>query len=597
MAISPGRGIRSLVVVGGGTAGYFTALAVKRRFPAIDITLVESSKIPIIGVGEATSTLILPFLHRQLGIDSADLYHEVRPTWKLGIKFIWGLPGNDYYFTYPFGFTRTAEAYALDGHIAHHSLVGTLMAVDRVPIVRSPDGEIESLLARSPYAYHLDNRPFVDFLAKRARREGIRYIDAEVENAVVAHDGENIERLILDGERECRADLYVDATGFRSLLIEKTLGSPFISYASSLFCDSAVVGNVPQRGPIQPYTTAETMDAGWCWRIPVEGEDHRGYVFSSAHLTADQARAEMEAANPGLGETWSLRFRSGRHADFWKGNTVAVGNAYGFVEPLQSTALHMVIIEIAYLISGLEAAERGEPDRAAINRQLGAHWDYLRWFLALHYKFNRKRDTEFWRTCRETADVSGMQDLLDHHAAVGPWDGNEEAYQLVADPTFGSPGLLITLLGQQVPCPPPAALKVSPARWEEWKAENRSIASRALLQAEALDVVRRRPEILQEVVMFSGSWLVLSERGAGEWQRLQATVCGGGAALPPAAAPPTSEQRKRRNVLLGPAARLLIATQAFFLGSEPVPLDFDEFEQFRSRAAILRAAAPPPPAV
>src|SRR5262249_23487131 len=288
--------------------------------------------------------------------------------------------------------------YAHDGTIENQSVIAMMMAADRTPIVRGDDGEPLSLLPEVKFAYHLDNEPFVRYLAQAARRAGIHHVDAVIRDAITA-DGETIDRLLLDDGRELRGDLYVDATGFRALLIEKTLGSPFSSFASSLFCDSAIVATVPQNGTIQPYTTAQTMDAGWCWRIPVEGEDHRGYVYSSAHLTPDAAEAEMRAKNPGLGEPWSLRFRSGRDREVWKGNTVAIGNSYGFVEPLESTTLHMVIVEIAYLLGGLQPSGNGREYPAFANERIGRHWDYLRWFLTVHYKFNRKKDTPFWRDC------------------------------------------------------------------------------------------------------------------------------------------------------------------------------------------------------
>lgn len=501
-------GLRSVVVVGGGTAGYFAALTLKREVPDLDVTLIESSKIPIIGVGEATTTLMPPFLHHQLGLDIVELYRDIRPTWKLGIKFDWGQPG-DYSFNYPFGDSNPVEAYAHDGHIDHQSLSSLMMSADRAPIVLGDDGEPVSLLEYLPYAYHLENTSFVAYLAKCARRAGVGHIDAEIKTVVPAADAAGVDRLMLDDGREIRADLYVDASGFRALLIEKTLGSPFISYASTLFCDTAVVAEVPQRGPIQPYTTAQTMDAGWCWRIPVEGEDHRGYVFSSAHLSVEQARDEMRRKNPGMGETWTVRFRSGRHEDFWKGNTVAVGNAYGFVEPLESTALHMVIMEMRALLRGLRTVPNGSWDRASANESVGRNWDYLRWYLAVHYRFNRKSDSEFWRTCRERVDVSGIEPVLERFRREGPVKEGSISPHVIPDPVFNYRSVLTMLLGQQVSCPPPAATWLSKSAWDARVAESRTLVSRALDQRQALDLLRRRPELLENLVTPNGkSWIV-----------------------------------------------------------------------------------------
>lgn len=514
-------GLRTVLVVGGGTAGYFAALALKREFSDVEVTVVESSKIPIIGVGEATTTTLPPFLHTQLGLDIVELYREVRPTWKLGIKFDWGLPG-DYYFTYPFGDANPVEAYAHDGHTNNQSLCSILMAADRAPIVIGDDGAPVSLLDYIPYAYHLENRTFVAYLEKCARAAGIRHIDAEIKTVVPTADRESVDRLILDDGRELRADLYIDASGFRALLIEKGLGSSFISYASSLFCDTAVVAEVPQRGPIEPYTTAQTMDAGWCWRIPVEGEDHRGYVFSSAHLTVDEARDEMRAKNPQMGDTRTVRFRSGRHEEFWKGNTVAIGNAYGFVEPLESTALHMIIMETRVLLHCLHTATDGRWDRAFANTSVGLHWDYLRWFLAIHYRFNRKSDSDFWRDCRETVNVSGIEPMLERFRSMGPIREGGVSPHSIPDPVFNYYGLLIVMLGQQVPCPRPTETWLSKVAWDARVAESRKLASRALDQQQALDLLRRRPEMLEsQVVPNSKSWMIPRTPYA-EWFKLPA---------------------------------------------------------------------------
>ena len=495
------RAIRSVGVLGGGTAGYLTAIALKKRFPHLDVTLVESSTIPIIGVGEATTTLMPPFLHAQLGIDILEFYREVRPTWKLGIKFDWGLPG-DYFFTYPFGQTSTGESYSHDSDIRNQSFTSLLMMAGKSPIVRGETGSPISLLPRLKVAYHLDNAPFVRFLSKHAASTGVQHLDAVIADVVTSPDASQIERLRTSDGRELRFDLYVDASGFRSRLLEQALGVPFSSYAQSLFCDTAVVASVPQRSGIAPYTLAETMDAGWCWKIGVEGQDHRGYVFSSAFMTEAQAHAEMRAKNPGMSEPWTVRFRSGRHQTFWKGNTVAIGNAYGFVEPLESTALHMVIVEIGYLLGCLEAD--GEPDIAFANAGVAGHWDYLRWFLALHYKFNRKLDTPFWKACRQDVDVSGIAPAIEHFQRHGTLSTDGARFQS-GDPAFGYEGMMILLRGQKVDAPsePP---RITREAWEKRLAAQRELVQRALPQAEALALLHERPDLLVEFATSPGSW-------------------------------------------------------------------------------------------
>jgi tryptophan halogenase len=496
--------LRSVGVIGGGTSGYFAAIALKKRFPALEVTIVESSSIPIIGVGEATTTLMPPFLHEQLGLDIVALYREVRPTWKLGIKFDWGLPG-DSFFTYPFGETNPVEAVAHDGDLLAQSFTSMLMVADKSPMIRDERGEPVSLLPRLKFAYHLDNAPFVAFLARHAARLGVHHRDVLIADALVSADGERIDRLRTSDGEDLSFDLYIDATGFRSQLIGKALGSPFHSFAGTLLCDTAIVAQVPQRGPVQPYTLAQTMNAGWCWKIPVEGEDHRGYVFSSAFLSDEQAIEEMRAKNPGMSDPWKVRFRSGRHQDFWKGNVVAIGNAYGFVEPLESTALHMVITEIAYVVGCLESAGDGPPDTAFANTRVGGHWDYLRGFLGLHYRFNKKLDTPFWQACRNDIDVTGVQAAIDHYRAHGPWSERDGAHFQWGDPAFGYQGMMILLLGQQAPGPRPTST-FSREVWRARVARQRELAARALPQAEALAILRERPELLEEFVRSPASW-------------------------------------------------------------------------------------------
>jgi tryptophan halogenase len=167
----------------------------------------------------------------------------------------------------------------------------------------------------------------------------------------------------------------------------------------------------------------------------------------------------------------------------------------------------MVIIEVAYLLGGLQAAGAQQPDRAFANQSVGAHWDFLRWFLAIHYKYNRKADTQFWRDCRATVDVSGIQPLLDRFREVGPWHQEANLHYATGDPAFTFEGLMIMLLGQQAPCPPPTRTSLSRATWDARVAASRALVGRAYGQAEALELLRQRPELLQEVVTSPSSWL------------------------------------------------------------------------------------------
>lgn len=504
-------GIRTVGVVGGGTSGYFAALALQRRFPGLSVTILETQTIPIIGVGEATTTLMPPFLHAQLGLDIEELYREVAPAWKLGIKFEWGLPG-DYFFTYPFGDANPIEAAAHDGDIRTQSLTSLLMAADRSPLIREADGSVTSLLGDTKWAYHLHNAPFVTFLAKTAAARGIAHIEGKISRVETSADGVNVEALHLDDGRRLAFDFYVDASGFRSLLIEGALGSEFLSFQSSLFCDTAVVANVPHGGLVRPYTTAETMDSGWCWRIPVEADDHRGYVFASSFLEEGQAIDEMRRKNPGMSEPSIVRFRSGRHREFWRGNTVAIGNAYGFVEPLESTALHMVIIQLGYVLGCLEAKGDGPPDIAFANAGVGAHWDYLRWFLALHYKLNARLDTRFWQAARAEVDVSGLEGAIERLRTDGPWLEQDSARFAYGDPAFGHSGVMMMLLGQKAESAPPKRVAAAPEAWAKRVAAQRALVSRALPQAEALAWLRANPGVLHEAVESPDSWC----RGAAE---------------------------------------------------------------------------------
>jgi tryptophan 7-halogenase len=503
--------IRTVGVIGGGTAGYLAALALRAWRPSIEVTVVESSTIPVIGVGEATVTDMLPFLHRYLGIEISRFYQEVQPTWKLGIKFDWGPnPGG---FLAPFDWASHSVgmlgALAQHGSVDGFTLQSLLMNADRTPVLRADD-QVVSLLPYLPFAYHLENKKFIGFLSDLAVARGVRHVDATIAE-VKLKDAEWVDSLLASDGRELKYDLYIDCTGFRSRLLGQALGVPFREFSASLFTDAAVTASIANHGEPRPYTTASTMNSGWCWNIPLaEGEDHLGYVHSSAAITADQATQELLERHPDARIQGHVQFRSGRRDRLWCGNVVAVGNSGGFVEPLESSGLAMITITIMTLLTALPASWSEPCPRDAVNRFLGLYWDGLRWFLSIHYKFNARLDTQFWKHARADTDVSGIQPLLDAFAAGAPLLRRDALTQVMlqatAPPVYGLAGIDNILLGQGVP----TTLLESgepPVRWRARHDAAAALVRLALPQHEARAEIARHPEFLLEQLTADGGWL------------------------------------------------------------------------------------------
>jgi len=480
------KDLQTVGILGGGTAGYLTALALRAAHPQLRVVLLESDRVPVIGVGEATTPLMPQFLHVDLGLDIHELFREVQPTLKLGIRFQWG-EGQDG-FNYPFGPVRVLDAFTHESHILNCSLQSQAMNALRVPVTRNG----ESFLGLNT-AYHLENRRFVAWLQKKAAQRGVEIRTCHIKDVQPGSKG--VAALITEDGQHLSFDLYVDCSGFASLLMEKTQGSEFVDFSAGLFTDRAVIASLPHQGVIKPYTLAEAMDAGWCWNTPQMNEDHRGYVFSSAFIEDQQAVDEMKRKNPAMGEPRVIRFRAGRHTHFWKGNVVAMGNAYGFVEPLESTALHMLIRQIGLLTRHI-SGNSGLQDM--LNRKVNGWWDYLYWFLTLHYKFNRKMDTAFWRACREDIDVSSHGELLEAFGKRGPLSAIPEMKHLFTypDPLWGPEGVDILLLGQNVETPP-LRPHVNAKNWKSHVRDCSHFLNRCQTHEQALKSMAEHPEILK----------------------------------------------------------------------------------------------------
>ena len=488
--------LRSVGVIGGGTAGYLSALALKRVFPHLKVTVVASSKIPVIGVGEATTPLLPKMLHNFLGLDVVEFYEKVRPTWKLGIKFVWGKPG-DYYFNYPFEPGDLVESLVYEGHINGANHQGRLMSKDRTPILELPDGTWRSYLQYAPFAYHLENRRFVAYLAEQLPKFGVESLDRTVVDAERVGEDRIGDLICEEGDR-LRYDFYIDCTGFRSLLIKK-LGAKFESYDRSLLTNTALTARVNNHGFIKPYTTARTMKNGWCWVIPHDDKDHLGYVHCSDFCSLEEAESEMRENFPGLEmHVGVVRFRSGRHDHFWRGNVAAIGNAYAFVEPLESTAIHVIIEELNVLLNNFPATLDHRHLPTYVTRRVNRRWDQLRGFLAIHYKFNNRLDTEFWKTCRNDVDLADGQQFVDIFQEMAPLGAR--LHRLWERPEcFDDAGYDALLLGQGVP----ARLMAPRCSREEWRAryaKGEALLSTAKTHAEALEFFSRNPDELRKTV-------------------------------------------------------------------------------------------------
>ena len=330
-----------MLVLGGGTAGFLAALTLRRRLPDLRITVLQSSKLGVIGVGEGSLRQLPAFLHGYLGIDPKRFFEEVRPTFKLGIRFLWGERGD---FNYSFSpqldvthphpdLPRPMGFYCFD-EMEDHCVASVLMRNDCVSL-RDHNGRPDM---SDDYGYHLDNRRLAAFLETYALEQGIELVDDLVTD--VLQNDAGIAELRLESGAAMSADMYVDCSGFASLLLGKTLNQPFLSYRSSLYCDRAVIGGWDRtHEALHPYTTSETMDNGWCWQIEHELRINRGYVYSSDFTSDEAAEAEFRNRNPLIKDTNLVRFRSGRFENAWVHNVVAIGNSAGFVEPLEATAI------------------------------------------------------------------------------------------------------------------------------------------------------------------------------------------------------------------------------------------------------------------
>lgn len=400
----------NILIVGGGTAGWMSAALLSQfRENGYRILLVESEDIGTVGVGEATIPQISLF-NAALGIDEAEFLRETQGTIKLGIEFVdWLKPGHRYMHAFgavgrdigivPFQhYWQRARQLCRAKTLDHYSL--NEMAA-RAGKLQRGSPRTSDKLPDMPYAYHFDAGLYAQFLRKLAEQRGVERIEGKVSNVTIKSDNGYVESIILEDGRKIAADHFIDCSGFRGLLIEGALETGFDDWSKWLPCNRAVA--VPcNNGPEQlPYTRSTARDAGWQWRIPLQNRIGNGYVYCSDYISDDEAAQTLLANLDGHAQTEPrrLQFTTGKRRKFWSRNVIALGLASGFMEPLESTSIHLVQSGLSRLLKMMPRKQVNPADADEFNRQSDFEFERIRDFLVLHYKATERDDTSFWRHC------------------------------------------------------------------------------------------------------------------------------------------------------------------------------------------------------
>ena len=422
-----------IVIVGGGTAGWMTAAALTRvlgDLPGLSVTLIESEAIGTVGVGEATIPQIIGF-NRLLGLDEAQFMRETRATYKLGIEFVdWLRPGHSY--VHPFGsfgidmlgiefqhFWLRGQQVGETARIDDYSIAAVAGKSGRFAWPRGDNPK--SPLSKLSYAFQFDAGRYAKFLRAFAEGNGATRVEGRITQ--VQQDGESgfVTAVTLEDGREVEGELFIDCSGFRSLLLGQTLGAAFTDWSKWLPCDSAVAVPCEIGGRTEPLTRSTARTAGWQWRIPLQHRIGNGHVFSSAHMDRGAATDLLLANLDGkpLADPNQLAFTAGHRARAWDKNVVALGLAAGFLEPLESTSIHLVQSGIARLLALFPDTGFSAVERDRFNAETEREYLNIRDFLVLHYRASERDDSEFWRYCRHLEAPDGLAEKIDMFRSSG----------------------------------------------------------------------------------------------------------------------------------------------------------------------------------
>ncbi|MEH2140040.1 tryptophan halogenase family protein [Nostoc sp.] len=432
------QNVQNVVIVGGGSAGWMTAAYLSKALDKnIQITLVESSNITKVGVGEATFSTIKVFFDF-LGLQEDEWMPKCNATYKMAIKFVnWNAKGEHFY--HPFQRYEVIDGFDLsewwlkmkkDREAFDYACFLTPWLCDNQSSPRYLDGKVfddkvqnefsqehivkksilDNLKIQYPYAYHFDANLLARFMKDYAMERGVKQIIDDVVDTKLTEDG-SIDSLITKEHGILSGDLFIDCTGFRGLLINKVLDEPFISYSESLLCDRAIAMQIPtdlKKDGINPYTTATALSSGWVWNIPLYGRNGTGYVYASAFISAEEAEQEFRQHLGTAADNCQashIKMRIGRNRNSWVKNCVAIGLSSGFVEPLESTGIFFIQHGIEELVSHFPSKSFNKELIHSYNKVIADCIDGVREFLTLHYYASDRTDTEFWKATKTNIKV------------------------------------------------------------------------------------------------------------------------------------------------------------------------------------------------
>lgn len=428
--------VKRVVIAGGGTSGWLTAAAIAKLYgKRIEVTLVDCMEIGRIGVGEATIPPLRNF-HRLLGIEESEFMAATQATFKLGIEFNnWARQGDKY--IHSFGVTGK-DCWACDFHhfwMAGHNR-GLADSFGEYNVERQAAIQHRLLPGDSGklnYAYHLDAGLYADFLRNHALKYGAHHINGKIESVDVSVSDGSIQALMLNDGSKIDGDLFIDCSGFRAILIGEALNVSYEPYGHFLPCDSAIAIQTESASELAPYTESIAHEFGWQWRIPLQHRFGNGLVYCSRHVSdslAEECLLQSLQTDP-VSEPKKFQYRTGRRTQAWYKNCVAIGLSSGFLEPLESTSIHLAMSAILRLLKFFPRESIVEEAVLSFNRQTQEEMEMIRDFIILHYKATERNDSAFWRYCARM----DIPETLEHRLKLFNSNGglliaNKELFQV-----------------------------------------------------------------------------------------------------------------------------------------------------------------------